>query len=92
MSEVSGNPGELPNAVGSELSDGLGAEIENLCIQIQLHKTGANAHSANKSCMYLNIFYKGGEHDTCRRLMRQMNLALATGDWRQLHDYMGAWW
>jgi hypothetical protein len=68
------------------------SELDNLCRQLELHNSGANAHSANKSRSYLQVFYRDKKVEAFRNLARQANLALATGDWKPLHQYMGRWW
>jgi hypothetical protein len=70
------------------------SEIEELCMQLEIKATGANAHTASKARTYLRKFatspdLSAGALDRFVVLVRK---AIYSGEWQALSDRMARWW
>ena len=70
--------------------------IEELMKQLQIHATGANAHTAGKARSYLNALKDKpkAKFSNCTRetFIDAVRGALYHNKWEELNDLMRRWW
>jgi hypothetical protein len=54
--------------------------------------SGAHAHTANKCAYYIEVSVNQKKPSITAKLIELANRSMASGDWKELRDYMSRWW